>query len=162
MKVTASDYRLSSHYSKTLHQHISCGLQQQQFSISIEISSSLSPPNQITNDKPLQRPSAYQTIATLKGSQWQRFLPANKPKPPAVNTSPPHSVRGLWTPLRHSSVAAQRISAPDLRDAGTPLPFLSQHHCTHDSVRDIPSTGGLQLQSNYTEPLYTPSILTQM
>lgn len=54
---------------KTLHQCILHGLQQQQFSISIEIPSSLSPPNQITNDKPLQRPSAYRTIATLNGSQ---------------------------------------------------------------------------------------------
>lgn len=40
---------------------------------SIEISSNLSPPNQITNDKPLQRPSVYRAIVTLKGSVsfWQ-------------------------------------------------------------------------------------------
>lgn len=68
-----SYYRLSSHFSKTLQQHILHGLQRQQFSIPIEISSSLSPPNQITNDKPLQCPSVYRAIATLKGSVsfWQ-------------------------------------------------------------------------------------------
>lgn len=37
------------------------------------MSSNLSPPSQITNDKPLQCPSVYQAIATLKGSVsfWQ-------------------------------------------------------------------------------------------
>lgn len=60
---------LVKHYSSL----ILYGLQQQQFSIPIEISFSLSPPNQMTNDKPLQCPSLYRVIATLKSSVsfWQ-------------------------------------------------------------------------------------------